>query len=198
MTDEARSIDVQGLWQSQSTEGRRATPDEIRNLIERLNRKTRRRSYGGYIVCALVVIGCIWWLTLFDNPLQRIGTVLTIVGVVTLVYQLRSYGRGEKSATRRATEMGSMLLVQFYRKQLERQRDFHRGKRFWSRMLIFAPGPLLFLVGFARAHPEVAGQIRLQGIIFLALVAAAVPLNLWLARTYQRQLNELDRLGREK
>jgi hypothetical protein len=35
-------------------------------------------------------------------------------------------------------------LVPFYRAELARQRDFHRGSWFWSRLVLFAPGPLVF------------------------------------------------------
>jgi hypothetical protein len=34
--------------------------------------------------------------------------------------------------------------------------DFHRAKWFWSRFLIFLPGPLVFCAGFAQAYPEIA------------------------------------------
>src|SRR6202165_1474835 len=36
------------------------------------------------------------------------------------------------------------------------QRDFHWGKWFWSRLLIFLSGPLIFCVGLAQAYPKIA------------------------------------------
>ena len=65
-------------------------------------------------------------------------------------------------------------------------------------MLTFVPGPVLFLIGFAGAHPEVAETIRIEALVFGLLTVAAVPLNLWLASRYQRQINEIDRLEMEK
>lgn len=97
-----------------------------------------------------------------------------------------------------AASLGKTSALDFYRRQLTRQRDFHRGRRFWLRMLLFVPGPVLFLIGFAAAHPEVARTIRIEAISFALLVIAAVPLNLRLASRYQLQIDEIDRFERDK
>jgi hypothetical protein len=67
---------------------------------------------------------------------------------------------------------------------LERRREFHRGWWFWSRLLIYAPGPLIYFAGDALL-PEAA--------VFLLLIAIAIPLNLRVARRYQDRIDELDR-----
>jgi hypothetical protein len=64
-------------------------------------------------------------------------------------------------------------------------------------MLFFVPGPLVFFAGFAQAHPEVIRMIRFETITFVVLAIAAIPLNLWMARRYQRQIDELTRLQEE-
>jgi hypothetical protein len=190
--------EAQALWQGQSTEKITMTPQEIRNRIERLARKTRRQSYGGYAVCLLVVISCFWWLTLFDDRLQQIGSLLTIAGIAFMAWQFRSNLRGQSWAGGSAASLGMTSALDFHRRQLTRQRDFHRGRRFWLRMLLFVPGPVLFLIGFAEAHPEVARTIRIEAVVFALLLIAAVPLNLGLASRYQRQLDEIDRFERDK
>ena len=50
----------------------------------------------------------------------------------------------------------------------------------------------MFFIGFAQAHPEVIRIIRIEIFIFVAFVIAAIPLNLWMSRKYQRQIDELD------
>jgi hypothetical protein len=190
--------DARNLWQSQKMEGFKMTAEEIHWGVERLDRKARRRNNAGYVVCLLVVAGAVWWLTLFHNPLQQIGSVLTIAGVGYMIWQLRSNARGEALARGGAGTLGATYSLEFHRSQLARQRDFHRGRRFWLRMLTFVPGPVLFLFGFARAHPEIAGSIRLNAIAFGALAFIAVPLNLWLASRYQRQIDEIDGFERDK
>ena len=93
-------------------------------------------------------------------------------------------------------DVGETDCTDFYRTELERQRDFHRGRWFWSRLLILLPGPLVFCVGFAQAHPEIALVIWLEFAAILILAAIAVPLNLGLARKYQRRIDALDAVMR--
>src|SRR5260370_27167279 len=89
-------------------------------------------------------------------------------------------------------DMGETDCMSFYRAELERQRDFHRGRWFWSRLLIFLPGPLVFCVGFAQAYPGLALYIWLEFATLLILAPIAVLLNLGLARKYQRRIDALD------
>ncbi|HKR63061.1 MAG TPA: hypothetical protein VJZ00_04960, partial [Thermoanaerobaculia bacterium] len=131
-----------------------------------------------------VAVGAIWWLTMFRDPLAVTGALLTIAGVAFLFFQLRWQRRQETT--------GVTPSIAFYRAQLERRRDFHRGKLFWSRMVALTPGPLLFLAGFAREHPEVIDTLRIELAAFIVLYIAAIVLNLGLAARYQRRLNALD------
>lgn len=193
MTNEPRSDHFQNLWQGQSTEDFRMTPEQIRTRIEELIRKTRLRNRGSYVASALVVVSCVWWLIQFDTALERTGTLLTLVGIGTLVFQVRTNQRHQRDAQHRAA-MGETDSLAFLRGELERQVAFHRGRPFLARMLALLPGPLLFCAGFAQAHPEIARGIAVQAIFILALAVAAVPLNRWVARGYQRQLDGLGRM----
>jgi hypothetical protein len=60
-------------------------------------------------------------------------------------------------------------------------------------LLLLAPAGLLFLVAFARAHPEVITTIRFEIASFVVLTLAAIPLNMKMAKKYQRQIDDLDR-----
>jgi hypothetical protein len=51
--------------------------------------------------------------------------------------------------------------------------------------------------GFAQSHPEIIRIIRFQTISFVVLAISAIPLNLWMARRYQRQIDELTSLQEE-
>jgi hypothetical protein len=202
MTPEPSPDNLQTLWQRQDTEDFRMTPQHIHLLIGQLARKTRRRTIGGYVVCALVALACVWWLIQFDNALQRTGTLMTLLGIGTLVVQLRAHGRPLLAGTRQRDERpsrehaatGEIVSLAFLRGELERQRDFHRGQPLLRRMLPLISGPLLFCAGFAQAHPEIAGPIAAQAVLILVLTVVAFPLNRWLAKRYQRQLDALARI----
>jgi hypothetical protein len=197
MTTDSPSNDLQRLWQRQGTEEFRMTPQQIHTRIEDLGRRARRRNRGGYVVGALVILTCVWWAIQFDNATQRTGTLLTLVGIGRLVVELRANQRGTHEA-RRGMAMGETASLAFLRAELERQRGFHWGRPFLARLLVLIPGPLLFLAGFAQAHPEIAGSIAAQAVFFLLLVVVAVPLNRWLARGYQRQLDALAQMQGEQ
>ena len=96
-----------------------------------------------------------------------------------------------------AATLGRTGSFDFHRAELGRQLDFHRGPQLWIRLGIFAPGALLFFVGFARAQPHLAGTIGWEALAVALMLAAAVPLNAWYARDYQRQIDQLDHLQRD-
>jgi hypothetical protein len=124
------------------------------------------------------------------NSLQLAGAVLTIIGVSYLGWQIR--------ANRfRALSIDATDTLEYLRREFARQRDFHWGSRFWWRMLLFVPGPLIFSAGFAQAHPEVVTFIRIETATFVLLAIAAIPLNVRIARRYQKQIDALTRLQEE-
>jgi hypothetical protein len=198
MTADAYPEDPRSLWQADGSGAGRPSTEELRARVQQLARITRRRNYGALIVCAIVLAVCVWWFLWIDDPIARIGSILTAAGIATIVFQVRANQRSEQAAARRASRMGETASVEFYRADLERQRDFHRGPWLWTRLLLLVPGPQMFFVGFARAHPEVAATIRLEAIAAAMLLVAAVPVNLWLANGYQRQIDQLNRFLKER
>jgi NhaP-type Na+/H+ or K+/H+ antiporter len=186
-------MDVLDLWQSQRGEGFQMTPDDIRQRAERMEKKLQLRTRGGYVVCASLIVFLSFWAIVSNNSLQRLGAVLTIGALVYMARQLRQNAMKKPAAS----TMGETPSVDYLRTELARQRDFHRGRTFWSRLLLLITSGLLFFLGFAIAHPEVARMIRYETIAFVILGIAAIPLNLWMARKYQQQIDELDRMQKE-
>jgi hypothetical protein len=183
--------DVAALWRAQSNEGFRMSSEEIRNRIETMNRKLRRRTFDGYLVCGALIVFFAGWMFVGMNSLQLVGAVLTIIAVSYMAWQIR--------ANRfRTPSIDVVDTLENLRRELARQRDFHRGTRFWSRILLLVPGGLIFFAGFARAHPEVIRIIRFEIISFVVFSLAAIPLNMWMARRYQKQIDALARLQEEK
>src|SRR6185295_967138 len=50
-----KNDDVVEIWQTQSRDGFRMRTEDIRKRIETLNRKLRRRTIDGYLVCATLI-----------------------------------------------------------------------------------------------------------------------------------------------
>ena len=178
--------DLKTLWKELSTNPLHLSPDQLRKEMEKLRKGLRRRFFIGGGAALSAIAAWTLYFFLFPNRLQRIGSVLTALGAGYTIVQLKL------RPARNMPDVGETGCTEFYRAELERQRDFHRGKWFWSRLLILLPGPLVFCVGFAQAYPEIALLMWLNLVAILILAVIAVPLNLRLARKYQRRIDALD------
>ena len=102
--------------------------------------------------------------------------------------------------TRRAREVPLetelSISADAYRAELERQRDFHCGLWFWSRLILLLPGLVLFCIG--GIADRLWGFIPILAAI-IAIGIFEVPLNLRTARSYQGKIGELNGVvGNEK
>lgn len=164
--------------------------DEIRKKIGQLESTSHRRTLVGGIAVLIVLAGQLRALFAGGNLVEHIGASLTILGVSYLAYQLLLVRK--KPANMLTAVSVPATGASFYREELIRQRDFHSGLWLWSRLLIFAPGPLVYLIGRALEHPEAIQRTRLTAVVFIVLCVLAVPLNLRSARKYQQELDALD------
>ncbi len=192
MDNDSQPDDVVTLWQAQGTDGFCMSTEDIHRKIETMNRVLRRQAFDIYLVCAMMIVIAISSILLGLNTLEAVGAVLGIIGYSYLAWQIRQ-NRFRGAAT---GDAGDTASLDHLRTELTRWRDFHRGARLWWRLLLVLPGPFVFFAGFARAHPE-NGMIRLQIILWVVAAIATIPGNLWWARRYQRQIDQLARLQEE-
>jgi hypothetical protein len=165
---------------------------DVLSRTQALMKKIRRRTLGGYAVCFILVVAFGSFIFIFPNTLQQVGSGLTVAAALYIAYQLHESRNGKLPS-----ETQPSACSAFYRTELERQRDFHRGPCFWSRLVIMVPGYILFCIGFAMAHPELAQGLTAIVGAFIVLCIVAIPLNLRLSRKYQRQIDEVDALPKE-
>ena len=180
--------EIVGLWQQQTSEGFRMTPEDIHMHLQALESKLRAQTRDGYLVCAFLVIAFSNWAFFEHDLLMRIGAAAIIIAIAFLGVQVH-----QNRFKRDDAPPAALPSVEHLRNELQRQVDFHRGKRLWSRLLLLAPAGLLFFFAFARAHPEVITTIRFEIASFVVLTLAAIPLNMKMAKKYQRQIDDLDR-----
>src|SRR6476661_8434535 len=126
--------EVIDLWRNQTAEGFRMTPEEIRMKLKALEAKVRTRTRIGALVCAFLIIAFSMWAVIEKDFLMRIGSAATIIAVAFLGFQV--YRNRFRTTPTPAMATPS---IDHLRSELQRQVDFHRGKRFWSRMLLLAP-----------------------------------------------------------
>jgi hypothetical protein len=192
MNDKPDPIDVKTVWQTQSAEGTSMPLEEIRGRVGQLEKKLRKRYTVGGIVCVFIMVAFTRTLFVQSNLIEEIGSVLTVIGAAYIGYQILLIRKKPIGAVVGETEWSTS--AKFYRSELERQRDFHRGLWFWSRLVIFLPGPLIRLIGRAVVHPELVHRIWVVAILFIMLAITGVATNLWRAREYQRDIDELDQV----
>ena len=186
------SDDICNAWQSQGHGPSPLTLKEIRAKAGEFRSRIARRNLREYVVSALLApyFGYCAWRT--SLPLMRAGHVLMATGVVYMAYQLHR----RTGATEAPAEMARTTCLDFYRAELERQRDALRGV--WQWYL----GPLIPGLAVILAASCIAAFPRsvLAGMLALA-VGGAIALALWglgrlnqkAAAGIQRQIDELDR-----
>lgn len=164
---------------------------DIPHAAQILTNKVRARTLSVVVTMfESVAFGCI--LFLVPSPIQKLGSLLTVAAMLYMTYQLMA-----RRVREVPTETDSTDRAIFYRKELERQRDFHRGWWLWSRLAIMLPGLIVFCAGGAVAEPKYLEGYAIIAAFFVGVCAVAVPANLRLARKYQGQLNELDAVWRK-
>lgn len=178
--------DLNQLWKELAVNPAAVSADDLRREARRLQPRVRLRNWFASGVCCIAMIAYVFFFFRSKTTLERVGAALSIAGGANVIVQFL------KRPARTMPEPGAIESVRFYRTELERQRDFHRGKGVFSWLLPVLPGPILFNAAVALDRPVLAPLITLQMAAFLLIALLVVPLNLRMARRYQRRLDALD------
>src|SRR5207244_12916710 len=102
--------------------------EHVQEGARRLERRVARRNRREYIAAVVVVVG--YGLILWRAPFAtaRIGAGLIIAATIFICYRLHMYG----SADSLRTDVGMKSSLDFYRAQLERQRDLLHSVWRWA------------------------------------------------------------------
>ncbi|HVE71721.1 MAG TPA: hypothetical protein VNI54_10160 [Thermoanaerobaculia bacterium] len=170
--------DVRALWQNQSQEAVRLTPQEM-------EKRMRRHTYDMYAATVLISLTLITLTALFPHPLLIAGAAMSVCGLAFVAYESRIAARSHPADT--------AASLDHHRALLSNRIEFHR-RRLWLRVLALGPGGLLFFLGFAAAQPRLAWLIYLQLLTFVVAIALMIPLNRRNAARLQRKVEHLDQL----
>lgn len=178
--------DLKGLWRELASNPVEVSPDKLRRDARRLRNFVRLRNTFVVGVCCFIIVAYSVFAYRSPTTLERIGALLAIAGAANVIVQFL------RRTSRKLPEAGAIESIHFYRAELERHRDFHRGRGIASWLLPLLPGPILFNIAFAVDRPMFAPIVELQMAGFLVIAALVVPVNLWFARKYQRRIDALD------
>jgi hypothetical protein len=179
--------DIRDLWKRQDLQPIRMSPEELRKKSRRLKNNVRVRTVCGFLAAAFVFVSFTTLAVQMPDWPRRFGASLTAVAAFYFIYQVLQ-GRSKNAPS----DLGTSASVDFYRQEIERQRDFHQGWRFWTRAAALYPGYLLFCWGSAVAEPASAHAFAWIAVTAIVLGAVGIALNLAKARKYQRLIGEMD------
>jgi len=180
---------VQTIWQCQPVEGVKMSVDAIRLRAGKFERKVWRRNLRESIAALIVIpFFAYFFLKAGDIPF-RVTWGLFMAGMIWVVVQLWRRGRPKTVPA----AMGSSTAVEFFRRELERQRDL--VKEVWTWYLVpLVPGYVALNVADALNVHGPGGWVRLGLLdVFLAIVFIGTwQLNVYAARCLQRSIDELN------
>lgn len=182
--------DPRDLWQNQEVEELKLSLDELRSRANRFKNRIRRRNLREFLASLIVVLVFSWFLWRTPALVERIADVLVIAGA--LYYAWHLWNRGTPKSL--PADLGRTDSLQFYRGELERQRDLLRSAWLW------AIGPLVpgLALGFAYEITTAPPAKRLPLIAVVAAAAAVLVVIGWLNWRAARRLDgRIAELGRE-
>lgn len=179
---------AQNLWQAQPLEGIHMSATTLRNRAGKFERKIMWRNVREYISSLVAVILFAYFIATTHDILVRTAYVLFILGLGWVVIQLHRKG----SVRTMPTAMGTSTCLEFFRSELERQRDV--VKNVWSWYLApLVPGFVVMTVGYTLARPFPRGLISaaILDVAVAVLFLLIWRMNMRAARCLQRTIDEL-------
>lgn len=193
---------ITNVWKNQPVDMTEISLGEIHQKARKFEKRIFWRNLREYVAGAIVIATFGYVMLVSPPALIRTGCGLVIAGALFMMYTLHAKG----SVRNAPAELAFRTCVDFHRQELRRQRDLLRSVWSWY-LLPFVPGMAVFLIGLFRNTMEQPNAPAHAGIIvaafvFTAVVCAAVfvgvgMLNQWGARQLQREIDALDRLGKQ-
>lgn len=194
MTTDNSSDVLRALWQRECGSSFSMEPDQIQKRLSRFQGELGDLKFIGYVLCPVMAVWFAYWLVFTAQPIiTRVGLLLLVLGLSFWVGQIWLYSRDHQKALVNSEAAGQKSCLDFYRDVLVRQRNFHRGGWFWSRLLALYPG--LFFAMWEplhhwRGHGNAPRSVNLLVVSILA--AFAVWLNYRKSRRLQRRIDAID------
>ncbi len=179
---------AQKIWQGQPVEGIKMSDEAIRKRAGKFERRIWWRNIREYLGSLIAVALFLYFFATAHAVLFQLSFGLFIAAMVWVVIQLHRKG----AAKNVPAGMDTSTSLQFFRAELERQRDVVSNVWPWY-LAPIVPGFVIYTVAYAIAFPRPiswAGLALLDGIV-AALFLAVWKMNVRAARCLQRMIDEL-------
>ena len=157
---------------------------ELRKKALEFERRVRNRNWREYGAALLVAVACVWMLVAAPRWHVKAGAALSMVGIAAVCWNLYRKGSAE------VLPDGAVVSRDWYRKELERQRDLLRDVWKWY-LGPMVPGMVMWFGGGLLEHPE---RWRVTAVTFgigVAVFVVVGRLNTQAARRLDKEINSL-------
>jgi hypothetical protein len=111
--------DLRNLWQNQEVDEMKISIDELRAKAAKFQKRIHSRNLREQVACLLVIIGFGWSFFRPSPIVPRISFALMMAGAIYVAWHLRVKG----TAKALPPEMAGASCLEFYKRELEKQRD---------------------------------------------------------------------------
>ena len=185
MSDEPSVEAGKTAWQSQHVDAPHLSLEYLRHRAAEQIRQSRARSALEYLLGGIAALMCVWFAVTIEGTLFRVGALIMLSGILISVYAWWRQGM-LWSVTVEGTALNGL---HFYRQELVRLRDRHRG--LWTVYLpAAAPGTVLLLTWVFLERSTVDGVLLTVGVVIW--VIAALRHEAKVASRYERELHALE------
>jgi uncharacterized membrane protein YfcA len=180
--------DLRNFWQNQEVEEVRISVDELRVKAAKFQNRIRWRNLREQAACLFVIAILGAMSLMMPQTVPRISLALMIAAAIYVGWHIQKSG----SPKVLPANLGRANCVEFYRGELERQRNLARSVWKWY-LGPLIPGMSLLVIYAIWAAPS---HLRWFPIVYAVAAAACFWLIGWLnqcaARRLERQIAELD------
>jgi hypothetical protein len=178
--------ETQQIWQSQPVEGTEMSVEAIRLRAAKFERRIARKNIREFISCLLVAAAFVYFFVTMPAIPFRVTWALFIAGMVWIAVQLRLNGKPRTMPE----GLGTSTSLDFFRSELERQRDLVGNVWRWHFGPLI-PGYLALNVAYIMRGVLSWEGLALLDAFFVAVFVGAWRLNMRCARNFQRTIDSL-------
>jgi len=188
MMNESPNNNLQEIWQCQPVEGIKMSIEEIRGRATKFEKKIWWRNFREYAAGAIAIVVLGFSLASSHDVLDRVAFALLIAGMAYVFYQLHRQGRAKNLPA----AMGLERSLQFYRNELQRQRDLAACVWTWY-LGPFVPGLLISMIAsmLHDTHLRHVAVVAFWYALIAVFFVFAWRLNVRAARCLQRMIDDL-------
>lgn len=163
--------------------------DAIRLRATKFERRISRRNLRESVASIFVIVFFGYFFATTPSILLRITWALFIAGMIWVVIALRVKGTPRTMPA----AMGSSSSLEFFRSELERQRDLLKNVFPWY-LAPLIPGYLALNIAYAYLfrRPSLWAALGVLDLIFVAVFVGVWWMNQRAARCLQRSIDELN------